>query len=165
MAEIVNWHVEQMDFPEDCNIIIGQSHFIKTVEDIYEIMVTTSSSIMFGMAFCEASGDCLVRTEGNDGELVKLATANALKVASGHSFVILMRNAFPINVLNQLKTCQEVCRILAATANPIQVIVCETDQGRGIAGVIDGFVPKGVETDEDVDKRKALLRNIIGYKR
>jgi len=165
MAEIKGWHVEQMNFPEGCNIIVGQSHFIKTVEDLYEIMVTSSSTVKFGLAFCEASGDCLIRTDGNDPDLVKVATANALKIDSGHSFVLVMRNGFPINVLNQLKNCQEVCRIFAATANPIQVLICETDQGRGIAGVVDGFVPKGVESSVDVNKRKALLRDVIGYKR
>ncbi|SRR6056297_422167 len=165
MAEIKNWNLEQMDFPEDANIIVGQSHFIKTVEDLYEIMVTSSSSILFGIAFCEASGDCLIRSEGNCRELVECATLNAQKIGAGHSFVVVLKNGFPINVLNQLKSCQEVCRIFAATANPLQIIVCETDQGRGIAGVVDGFIPVDVEKEDDIKKRTTLLRKIIGYKR
>jgi hypothetical protein len=165
VPEITRWSLVQLDFPEDCNVILGQSHFIKTVEDLFEALVTSSPSLRFGIAFCEASGDCLVRTEGNDEELVAVATANAENIAAGHSFVVVLRNGYPINVLNRIKDCQEVCRIFAATANPLQVIVCESVQGRGVAGVIDGFVPKGVETGEDVEKRKSLLRSVIGYKR
>ena len=165
MPEITRWSLVQLEFPEDCNIILGQSHFIKTVEDLFEVLVTSSPSLRFGIAFCEASGDCLIRRDGKDEELVAVATANAEKIACGHSFVVVLRNGYPINVLNRIKDCQEVCRIFAATANPIQAIVCESGQGRGIAGVIDGFVPRGVETGEDVEKRKNLLRSIIGYKR
>ncbi|MBL3539577.1 adenosine-specific kinase [Aminivibrio sp.] len=165
MPEITRWSLVQLEFPEDCNIILGQSHFIKTVEDLFEALVTSSPSLRFGIAFCEASGDCLIRKDGNDDDLVAVATANAEKTACGHSFVVVLRNGYPINVLNRIKDCQEVCRIFAATANPIQVIVCESDQGRGIAGVIDGYVPRGVENGEDAEKRKNLLRSVIGYKR
>lgn len=165
MPEITRWSLVQLEFPEDCNIILGQSHFIKTVEDLFEALVTSSPSLRFGIAFCEASGDCLIRSDGNDKDLVAVATANAEKIACGHSFVVILRNGYPINVLNRIKDCQEVCRIFAATANPIQMIVCESAQGRGVAGVIDGFVPRGVETDEDAEKRKNLLRSVIGYKR
>lgn len=165
MAEIQKWHVEDMIIPEDCNIILGQSHFIKTVEDLYEALVTSSPSLEFGIAFCEASGDCLIRKDGNAADLVDVAVENAQKLSAGHSFVVLLRNGYPINVLDRIKSCQEVCRIYAATANPIQALVAETEQGRGIAGVVDGFVPCGVESDEDVSSRKTLLRDIIGYKR
>lgn len=165
MPEITSWSLVQTEFPEDCNVILGQSHFIKTVEDLFEALVTSSPSLRFGIAFCEASGDCLVRREGNDEELVAVAVENAKKIAAGHSFFIVLRNGYPINVLNRVKDCQEVCRIFAATANPLQVIICESSQGRGIAGVIDGFRPVGIETDDDVENRKQLLRSIIGYKR
>ncbi len=162
---IKGWSVEQMDIPEGCNLILGQSHFIKTVEDLYEALVTAGPHLEFGIAFCEASGPCLVRRDGNAPDLVETAVANAMKLRTGHTFVILLRNGYPINVLDRIKTVQEICRIDAATANPLQVIVCETDQGRGIAGVVDGFASKGVETEEDVTDRRHLLRNIIGYKR
>ncbi|MGI6784841.1 MAG: adenosine-specific kinase [Aminivibrio sp.] len=165
MPKIAGWSLVQLEFPEDCNVIFGQSHFIKTVEDLYEALVTSSPSLRFGIAFCEASGDCLIRRDGNDEELAAIAVANAEKIAAGHCFVIVLRNGYPINVLNRIKDCQEVCRIFAATANPLQVIVCESSQGRGVAGVIDGFPPRGVEGPEDVEKRKTLLRAIIGYKR
>lgn len=165
MQEITGWSLVQMEFPEDCNVILGQSHFIKTVEDLYEALVTSSPSLRFGIAFCEASGDCLIRKDGNDGELTEIAVANAGKIAAGHSFVVVLRNGYPVNVLNRIKDCQEVCRIFAATANPLQVIVCGSPQGRGIAGVIDGFPPRGVENHDDVERRKTLLRSIIGYKR
>lgn len=165
MAEITGWSLVQLDYPEDCNVILGQSHFIKTVEDLFEALVTSSPTLKFGIAFCEASGDCLIRRDGNDDELISLAVENAMKISAGHSFVILLRHGYPINVLNRIKECQEVCGIFAATANPLQVIVCESAQGRGVAGVIDGFPPKGVETDEDVEGRKNLLRSVIGYKR
>ena len=150
--------------PEEANIVIGQSHFIKTVEDIYEVLVSTVPSIKFGLAFCEASGACLIRVEGNDDELKKIAVDNALNIGCGHSFVIIMKEAYPINVLNQIKNIPEVCRIFCATANPLQVIVASSDQGQGILGVIDGFTPKGVEADADIQWRKDLLRK-IGYKR
>ncbi|EFC92023.1 MULTISPECIES: adenosine-specific kinase [Dethiosulfovibrio] len=165
MAEISRWCVEDMVIPENCNIVLGQSHFIKTVEDLYEALVTSSPSLEFGVAFCEASGDCLIRKDGNAPDLVETAVENAGKIAAGHSFVVLLRNGYPINVLDRIKGCQEVCRIFAATANPIQVLVAETEQGRGVVGVVDGFVPKGVESEEDVAARKSLLKDIIGYKR
>jgi adenosine/AMP kinase len=165
MAEISRWCVEDMVIPENCNIVLGQSHFIKTVEDLYEALVTSSPSLEFGVAFCEASGDCLIRKDGNAPDLVETAIENAGKIAAGHSFVVLLRNGYPINVLDRIKGCQEVCRIFAATANPIQVLVAETEQGRGVVGVVDGFVPKGVESEEDVAARKSLLKDIIGYKR
>lgn len=165
MAEISRWCVEDMVIPENCNIVLGQSHFIKTVEDLYEALVTSSPSLEFGIAFCEASGDCLIRKDGNAPDLVETAVENAGKIAAGHSFVVLLRNGYPINVLDRIKGCQEVCRIFAATANPIQVLVAETEQGRGVVGVVDGFVPKGVESEEDVAARKSLLKDIIGYKR
>ena len=165
MPEIKNWTLVQLDFPSDCNVILGQSHFIKTVEDLYEALATSSPSLKFGIAFCEASGDCLIRFDGNDEELVRIAVDNMTAVGAGHSFLIVLRNGYPINVLNRIKECQEVCRIFAATANPLQVIVCESGQGRGVAGVIDGFSPNGVETESDIEGRKTLLRRIIGYKR
>ncbi|HEY9848821.1 MAG TPA: adenosine-specific kinase [Leptolyngbyaceae cyanobacterium] len=153
----------QMEIPEGSNIIIGHSHFIKTVEDLYEIMVGTSPQVKFGIAFSEASGSCLIRVAGNDKLLQEIATKNAADIAAGHTFVILLKEAFPINFLNAIKQCQEVCRIHCATANPVQVIVAETEQGRGILGVVDGFSPKGVETEDDVKARKEFLRK-IGYK-
>ncbi|WP_315788019.1 adenosine-specific kinase [Fischerella sp. JS2] len=152
-----------MEIPEGSNIIIGQTHFIKTVEDLYEIMVGTSSQVKFGLAFCEASGVCLIRVTGNDRNLEEVATKNAQNLAAGHSFVILLKQAYPINFLNAIKQCPEVCNIYCATANPVQVIVAETEQGRGIMGVVDGFSPKGVESAEDVKARKELLRK-FGYK-
>jgi adenosine/AMP kinase len=152
-----------LTFPEGSNIILGQSHFIKTVEDLFEIMVGISAQAKFGLAFCEASGPCLIRTAGNDARLVKVATQNADAVGAGHSFIIVMEAAFPINFLNAIKQCPEVCRIYCATANPVQVVVAESEQGRGILGVIDGFSPKGIETAEDVTARQGFLRQ-IGYK-
>ena len=153
----------QLEWEEDANIIVGQSHFIKTVEDISEILVTSVPGIEYGLAFCEASGPALIRTAGNDEKLVTEAVACAQEVAAGHSFFLIIRNSFPINVLNQIKNCQEVVRIYAATANPLQVLVGRTDQGRGIMGVVDGFSPKGVESEQDQQDRKDLLRK-IGYK-
>jgi len=146
------------------NIILGMSHFIKTVEDIYEIMVNTSPSLKFGLGFCEASGPCLVRSDGNDPDLVRKAEKYAYDIGAGHSFIIVMREGFPINVLPALKACREVCRIFCATANPVEVIVAESEQGRGITGVIDGFAPKGIETDDDKKHRVEFLQK-IGYKR
>ena len=165
MADIKGWSIAEMVIPEGCNVILGQSHFIKTVEDLYEALVTSSPTLEFGIAFCEASGECLIRRDGNRQDLTDLAAENACLISAGHSFVIMMRNGYPINVLDRVKSCQEVCRIFAATANPLQVIVAETDQGRGIVGVVDGYAPKGIETDEDAAKRVDLLRNVIGYKR
>lgn len=150
--------------PHDTNLIIGQTHFIKSAEDLYEALITSAPGIKFGLAFCEASGKCLIRSEGNDDELVKAAVDNALAVGCGHSFIIFMRNAYPINVLNAIKNVQEVCSIFCATANPIEVIIVETQQGRGILGVIDGEKPKGIEGAGDKEERKSFLR-AIGYKR
>jgi hypothetical protein len=165
MAEIRTWFVEQLEFPEDCNIILGQSHFIKTVEDIYEALATSSPTLEFGIAFCEASGPCLIRYDGNAEDLVQLAVRNAEKISAGHVFIVLLRKGYPINVMERIRNIQEVCRIFAATANPLQVLIAETDQGRGVAGVVDGFSSKGVENSEDIEERKNLLRKIIGYKR
>lgn len=151
-------------FPSDCNVVVGQSHFIKTVEDIAEIVVTTVPSAKFGLAFCEASGPCLVRTEGNDDELVRAATAMAQAVSAGHTFHLVLRGAYPINVLPAIKHCPEVCRVFCATANPVEVLVAETAQGRGVVGVVDGSPPKGVEGDADKAARREFLRK-IGYKR
>ncbi|ACK70460.1 protein of unknown function DUF355 [Gloeothece citriformis PCC 7424] len=152
-----------LEIPEGCNIIFGQSHFIKTVEDLYEIIVGISAQVKFGLAFCEASGPCLIRVAGNDEELQDVAIKNAQSVAAGHSFIIVLKNAFPINFLNTIKQCQEVCNIYCATANPVQVILAETEQGRGVLGVVDGFSPKGVESSDDVTARQGFLRK-IGYK-
>jgi adenosine/AMP kinase len=153
-----------VDKPSDANVILGQTHFIKSVEDLYEALVNAVPGIKFGLAFCEASGDCLVRVEGTDDSLKALAAENALKIGAGHSFIILLRNAFPVNVLNSIKAVPEVCTIYAATANPLQVIVAETELGRGILGVIDGQSPVGVESDAKALERKEFLRK-IGYKR
>ena len=149
---------------EDMNIIIGQSHFIKTVEDIYEAVIASVPDIKFGVGFCESSGPCLVRTDGNDDELKNLAGKNALNLSCGHAFIIMMKNAFPINVLNELKNVSEVCSIYCATANDVEVIVAETGSGRGILGVIDGEKSKGIEAEKEVRERKEFLRK-IGYKR
>lgn len=158
-------HIVQVDIPEGCNVVLGQSHFIKTVEDMYEALVTSAPGLEFGIAFCEASGDCLVRHDGNREDLEKAAIENAKKINAGHVFVVLLRNGYPINVLDRIKNLQEVCRVFAATANPLQVLVAETGQGRGVTGVVDGFATKGVEDAEGQNWRKNLLRNIIGYKR
>jgi len=149
--------------PEGVNIIIGQAHFIKTVEDLYETIVSSAPNIKFGLAFCEASGACLVRCEGNDEQLKKIATENALDVGAGHSFIIVMKDAFPINILNAIKNISEVCSIYCASANPVELVIAETEQGRGILGVVDGAKPKGVESKEDILWRKDFLRK-IGYK-
>lgn len=154
----------QLVWKKDANIIIGQSHFIKTVEDIAEIMASTNPAIKYGLAFNEASGPCLVRTEGNDHELIQDAETCALKTGAGHTFyLILGAGGYPINVLDRIKMCQEVCRIFCATANPVQVVVARTEQGAGILGVIDGSSPKGVEQESDKADRKAMLRR-FGYK-
>jgi adenosine/AMP kinase len=149
--------------PTDVNLIIGQSHFIKTVEDLHETLVTSSPALRFGIAFCEASGPRLVRRSGNDDELVELAGRTALAIGAGHCFVVYLRQGFPINVLNQIKLLQEVCGIFCATANPVEVLVAQTEAGRGIVGVIDGAPPLGVEQPEHVEERKRLLRK-FGYK-
>jgi len=153
----------RMEFPEDANIIIGQTHFIKTAEDLYEVMIAAVPGIKFGLAFNEASGPCLVRAEGNDSGLKALAIKNVKAIGAGHVFVIILKDAFPINVLNAIKNCPEVCSIFCATANKVEVIIAQTDLGRGVLGVIDGNSPKGVETDKDVQERKEFLR-MIGYK-
>lgn len=165
MSAVKGWQVERMEIPEGCNIILGQSHFIKTVEDLFEALVTSSPGLQFGIAFCEASEPCLIRRDGNSPDLVEAAVRNALALSAGHAFVVLIRNGYPINVLNRIKEVQEVCGIFAATANPLEVLVFETEQGRGIAGVVDGFSSRGVEEESHVESRKNLLRNIIGYKR
>ena len=159
----MEFRVYKVPLPEKTNVILGQTHFIKTAEDLYEVLIGAVPGIKFGLAFCEASGPCLVRSEGNDPELKKLATQTAFDIGAGHSFVIYLRGAYPINVLKAVQNCPEVCGIFCATANPLQVIVAETEQGRGIVGVIDGFIPKRVETEEEVKERKQFLRR-IGYK-
>ncbi len=152
-----------LKIPEGCNLILGQTHFIKTAEDLYEIIATTVPGARFGVAFTEASGPCLIRTEGNSGDLIDCAAKNLDSIGAGHVFCILLKDAFPVNVLNPIKNCPEVCRIFCATANPLEVIVAKTSQGRGVLGVIDGFPPKGVESAEDKAQRKEFLRK-IGYK-
>ncbi len=154
----------KIEMPEDANIIIGQTHFIKSIEDLYEAIINTSDQIEFGIAFNEASGVCLVRKDGNNEELIGLAVTAAEKIGAGHIFVIYMKEGFPINILPSIKATREVVHIFCATANPLEVIVGETQQGRGILGVIDGYSPKGVENDADIQKRKDLLRK-FGYKR
>ena len=154
----------RLEIPEGGNIILGQTHFIKTVEDLYEAIVTTVPGMKFGIAFNEASGACLTRVEGNDEELQRVAVENATALGAGHIFVILVKEGYPINILNRIKDVPEVCNILCATANPVEVVVAQTEQGRGILGVVDGFSPKGVEGEADVAWRKNLLRK-IGYKR
>lgn len=156
--------IETIQIPEDYNIIFGMSHFIKTVEDLYEALVNSVPNIEFGLAFNEASGPCLIRKEGTDPELIEIAMQNQKKLKAGHTFLIVLKNTFPINVLPAVKSCREVVSIFCATANPVQVILAETEQGRGVLGVIDGYSPKGVELDSDVTRRKEFLRN-IGYKR
>ncbi|CEP77412.1 MAG: adenosine-specific kinase [Defluviitoga tunisiensis] len=155
----------QVTIPEDANVIIGQSHFIKTVEDIYECIVTTNPSLKFGIAFIEASGPRLIRFDGNDEELIKIAVENAQKIGAGHCFVIVLKEGFPINIKNQLQNVQEVIGIFAATANPLQIIIAESEQGRGILGVIDGFKPLGIENQKDIENREDFLRKITQYKR
>lgn len=149
--------------PKDCNLVLGTAHFIKTIEDLYEALKNAVPNINFGIGFCESSGPCLVRNEGNDPELQALASKYAFQLGCGHSFIIFMRNAYPINVLDKIKQVPEVCTIHAATANPLEVIIAETEQGRGILGIVDGFKSKGIETEVDVKARKEFLRK-IGYK-
>ena len=156
--------IVRLNIPEGTNIILGQTHFIKTVEDLYEIMVGAMPNAKFGIGFCEASGPCLVRSDGNDQTLINAAQENAMNIGAGHTFNIIMKDCFPINVLNTVKMCQEVCSIYCATANPVEVIVVETEQGRGVMGVIDGSYPKGIETQEDKHCRYDLLRK-FAYKR
>lgn len=153
----------KIEVPKDCNVILGMAHFIKAVEDLYEALINAVPNIKFGIGFCESSGPCLVRHEENDGELGRLAAEKAFEIACGHSFIIFLKNAYPINVLDKIKKVPEVCTIYAATANPLEIIIAETEQGRGILGVVDGMKSKGIETDEDVKARKEFLRK-IGYK-
>jgi len=164
MGELKKIEVIDVPIPENTNVILAHSHFIKTVEDVYEALITSVPNIKFGIAFVEASGKRLIRFEGNDEELKKLAIDVALKIGAGHTLVIYIKNAWPINVLNALKNVQEITRIYTATANPVQVIVGETNQGRSVLGVVDGFTPLGVEKGEDIKERKEFLRK-IGYKR
>lgn len=159
----VNFISQKIQKPEDVNVILGQAHFIKTVEDLHEALVTAVPNIAFGLAFCEASGACLVRWSGTDQELTELARSNAQTIGAGHSFVILLRNCFPINVLPAIRQVPEVCGIYCATANPVEVILAETGAGRGILGVVDGSLPRGIEQESDIADRKALLRR-FGYK-
>lgn len=153
----------KIEMPKDCNLVLGTAHFIKTIEDLYEALKNAVPNINFGIGFCESSGPCLVRNEGNDLELQALASKYAFQLGCGHSFIIFMRNAYPINVLDKIKQVPEVCTIHAATANPLEVIIAETEQGRGILGIVDGFKSKGIETEVDVKARKEFLRK-IGYK-
>jgi uncharacterized protein len=153
----------RMEIPKDANLILGQSHFIKTAEDLYEVVVNTVPGARFAVAFNEASGPCLVRVESNDDELRSAAVANAQAIGAGHAFVLLIRNAYPINLLSRVRDCFEVCSIFCATANPVEVILAQTEQGRAVLGVVDGSSPKGVETPQDVTKRREFVRK-IGYK-
>jgi adenosine/AMP kinase len=156
-------NIIKIETPNECNLILGTAHFIKTVEDLYECLVNSVPNVRFGLSFCESSGSCLIRSEGNDDELQKYAVDTALRIGAGHSFIIFLRNAYPINVINAIKNVPEVCTIHCATANPVQVLLVETEQGRGILGIIDGSKPKGVESQKDVEERKAFIRK-IGYK-
>ena len=149
--------------PKDCNIILGTAHFIKTAEDLYEALVNSVPNVQFGLGFCESSGPCLVRHEGNEPELRRMASEKVFEIGCGHSFLIYVKNAFPLNVLDKIKKVPEVCTVYAATANPLEVIVAETDQGRGIIGVVDGLKIKGIENEDDVRERRSFLRK-IGYK-
>ncbi|MEV0294054.1 adenosine-specific kinase [Nocardia sp. NPDC050710] len=153
----------RIDKPDDLNVVIGQAHFIKSVEDLHEALVGVGPHLRFGLAFCEASGPCLVRHSGNDEDLVELATRNAVAVGAGHSFIVFLREGYPVNVLNAVKNVPEVCGIFCATANPVDVLIAETELGRGIIGVVDGSAPLGVENADDQAARKQLLRQ-IGYK-
>lgn len=153
----------KIEIPENCNVILGAAHFIKTVEDLYEALVNAVPSIKFGVAFCEASGPCLVRVEGTNEDLKKAASEQALKIGCGHSFIIFLMDAYPLNVLDKIKQVPEVCTVYAATANSLEIIVAETEQGRGILGVVDGFKSKSIETKKDAVARKEFLRK-IGYK-
>jgi len=147
----------------DCNIILGMAHFIKTAEDLYEALVNSVPNVKFGIGLCESSGPCLVRSEGNDKELIRLASEKAFEIACGHSFIIYMKNAYPLNVLDKVKQTPEVCTVYAASANPLEIIIAETEQGRGIIGVVDGLKTKGIENEQDVKERRDFLRK-IGYK-
>ncbi len=160
---MVDFKTVKVEVPEGGNVILGMAHFIKTVEDLYEALVNAVPNIKFGIGFCESSGPCLVRHEGNDEELRRLAAEKAFEIACGHSFIIFIKNAYPINVLDKIKNVPEVCTIYAATANPLKILIAESEQGRGILGVIDGLKSKGIEKVEDAKTRKEFLRK-IGYK-
>jgi adenosine/AMP kinase len=160
----VELELVQIENPDELNLIFGQSHFIKTVEDVYEALIQSCPGIKFGIAFCEASGPCLIRSDGNDQPLIELAVRNAEKVAAGHAFMIFLKDAFPINVIPGLRNVPELVTLFTATANPLQIVIAKTGQGRGVLGVIDGGASKGVETDQDKDERMLLLRR-FGYKR
>lgn len=163
MAAAVALETVTIDKPDDVNVIVGQAHFIKTVEDLHEALVGVGPHLRFGLAFCEASGDRLIRRTGNDDELVALAVGNAQAIGAGHCFVVVLRGGFPVNVLNPVKSVPEVCTIFCATANVVDILVAVTDRGRGVVGVIDGAPPVGVEGDADVERRRSLLRD-LGYK-
>jgi adenosine/AMP kinase len=160
---MLEFKIIKVEPPTDCNIIVGMAHFIKTAEDLYEALVNAVPTIKFGLGFCESSGPCLIRHEGNDDELKRIATEKAYEIACGHIFIIYLKNAYPINILDKVKAVPEVCRIFAATANPLEIVIAETEQGRGIMGVVDGAKSRGIETDKDIAERKAFLRK-IGYK-
>ena len=160
---MVEFKTVKVSKPEDVNVILGQSHFIKTVEDLYEVLIGSMPGIKFGFAFVESSGACKIRSEGNDPELKRLAEGNALEIGCGHSFIVFIRQAYPINILNAIKMIPEVCTVYCATANAVEVVIAESDAGRGIMGVIDGLRPKGIESEQDIAWRKDLLRK-IGYK-
>lgn len=159
----MNLSVVQIEKPADVNVILGHSHFIKTVEDLYETIVQTNPGMKFGVAFCEASGPTLLRFVGNDEAMITLAQKNGMAIAAGHTFLIFLDKGFPVNILNAVKMVPEVCRVFCASANPVEVLIAETDQGRGIVGVIDGFATKGIETDQDIAVRRDFLRR-LGYK-
>jgi adenosine/AMP kinase len=159
----MDWTTVRIDKPEEINLILGQAHFIKTVEDLHEALVGAMPGIQFGLAFCEASGPALVRYSGTSADMVELAKRHALDIAAGHSFLIFLKDCFPVNVLNAVKAVPEVCRIFCATANPVEVVLVETEQGRGIVGVVDGVKARGIESDQEIAERKALLRK-FGYK-
>jgi hypothetical protein len=159
----VEFKIVKIEPPENCNIILGQAHFIKTIEDLFEAVSTSVPNAQFGVAFCESSGPCLVRHDGTDPELRKLAAKKAFEIGCGHSFIVYLKNAYPINVLDKVKKADEVCTVYAATANTLEVVIAETEQGRGIVGVVDGFKSKGIETEKDIKARKEFLRK-MGYK-
>jgi adenosine/AMP kinase len=160
---MLEFKIVKVEVPEDCNVVLGMAHFIKTVEDLYEAMVNAVPNIKFGIGFCESSGPCLIRHEGTDQELRQLAARKALEIGCGHSFIVFLKNAYPINVLDKVKKVPEVCTVYAATANPLEIIIAETEQGRGIVGVVDGSKSKGIETEEDMKTRREFLRK-TGYK-
>jgi len=160
---MLEFKIVKIEPPTNCNIILGMAHFIKTAEDLYEALVNAVPTIKFGLGFCESSGPCLVRHEGNDEELKRLAAEKAYEIGCGHTFIVYLKNAYPINVLDKVKTVPEVCSIFAATANPLEIVIAETEQGRGIMGVIDGLKSQGIESTENIAERKMFLRK-VGYK-